>query len=151
EAVAASSADAGTAARTPQVQGGFHTFELTADVQSWVSGTRDNYGWAILPWPSGTDGWGMGASENTTEINRPRLRVFFTPSIIITSITRGPTSAQIKFSGPAGELCSVLRSSTVNGTYSSIGTALIQLDGTASFTDNGPLPSSAAYYRISFP
>jgi len=43
-----------------------------------------------------------------------------------------------------------VRSGTVNGTYTSIGTATTQPDGTGSFTDNAPLPQQAIY-RISFP
>jgi formylglycine-generating enzyme required for sulfatase activity/serine/threonine protein kinase len=32
--------------------------DVTADVQAWSSGSG-NYGWAFLPWPNGTDGWGF--------------------------------------------------------------------------------------------
>ncbi len=56
----------------------------------------------------------------------------------------------IVFTGIVGNTYSVLRAATVNGTYSSIGTATVQPDGSATFTDNSPLPS-AAFYRISYP
>ena len=150
EAVAANSATAGSSALTPLVVGGYHSFELTPDVQAWVNGTRPNYGWALLPWTGGTDGWGIATSENTTERDRPQLSIYYTPSLVIRSITRGPTSATIQFIGPAGNVCTVRRALTVTGTYSSIGTATIQPDGTASFTDNSP-PAGQAFYRISFP
>ena len=150
ESAVANSATAGTAALTPLVSGGFHEFEMSADVASWVSGTRPNYGWVMLPWVNGTDGWEVGMSEHATEINRPQLRVYYTPSLVITSITRDSTSATIQFVGPAGNVCTVRRATTVNGTYSPIGSATIQPDSTASFIDNSP-PAGAAFYRIYFP
>ncbi len=163
QAVSANSAVAGSPLLAPTgfVPGGYHTFEMSADVQSWVSGTRPNYGWTILPWPNGGDGWGIQTSEaaptiagvaNATQNDRPRLRVYytFTPVLSITSITRGPTSATINFSGPPSTLLSVRRSGTVTGTYSVIGTATTAGDGTATFTDNSP-PAGSAFYRISNP
>jgi hypothetical protein len=150
EAVVDNSATAGTAALTPLISGGYHEFEMTADVQSWVSGTRPNYGWVALPWTNGTDGWGFGTSDNATEGNRPQLRLYYTPALAITSIVRGPTSATIQFVGPPGNVCTVRRALTVTGTYSTIGSATIQPDSTASFTDISP-PPGAAFYRIYFP
>jgi hypothetical protein len=153
EAVAASTAVAGNATLNPNVQAGFLSFELTPDVQAWVKGIRPNYGWVILPWPNGSDGWGFATAEAATERDRPQLRVFYTPgvpSIVIQSITRTPTSATIKFSGVVGNAYTVLRAGTVGGTYGSVGTATVQPDGTATFTDNAPL-AGAAFYRISYP
>jgi hypothetical protein len=150
EAVAASSATIGAPALTPIAVGGYHTFELTPDVQAWFDGSKPNYGWALLPWTNGTDGWSIVTSESGVERNRPQLRVFYTPSLVIRSITRGPTSATIQFTGPAGLVCSVLRSGAVDGPYLSIGTATIQPDGTASFIDNAP-PAGMAFYRIRNP
>jgi hypothetical protein len=69
---------------------------------------------------------------------------------VIRSITRDSTTATIVFSGIIGNTYTVLRSGTVNGGYSSIGTATVQPDGSATFTDNSPLPG-AAFYRISYP
>jgi hypothetical protein len=150
EAASTPSATAGNASLNPLVVGGYHSFEMTTDVQAWVSGARPNYGWVGLPWPNGGDGWGIGLSENGTELNRPQLRVFYTPSVVIRSITLGPGTVTLVFSGIVGNTYTILRSATVNGTYSSIGTAVVQSDGSATFTDNSPLPG-AAYYKISYP
>src|SRR5207248_1566887 len=134
----------------PNVCGGYMSFEVTSDVQAWSSGTTANNGWVVLPWPNGGDGWGISMSESATERDRPRLRVYYSPSIVIRSITRGSTSATIQFTGPPNTSCTVRRSATVNGTYTGIGPATIQPDGTASFIDNSPLPGQA-FYRISSP
>ena len=152
EAAASISVAAGTSALTPFAQGGFNAFELTDDVRLWVSGARANYGWAILPWTNGADGWFFGTAQNGTAINRPELRVYFTPGVfvVINSINRGPTSATLQLTGPASTGFTVLRSGTVNGTYTSVGSGTTLGDGTASFTDNSPLPG-AAFYRISIP
>ncbi len=153
EAATTATASAGSAALTPLVQGGYHTYELTTDVQSWVSGTRANYGWAILPWVNGTDGWGIGTAESTGETNRPQLRVYYTPgvaNIVLSSIIRTATTVVLRFSGAVGTTYSILRAGVVAGPYPSIGTATVGQDGTATFTDNAPLPN-AAFYRVSSP
>ncbi len=80
----------GNPSRTPNVQGGLHALDVTSDVQAWVSGTRTNYGWVGLPWPGGTDGWGVATSEVSVERNRPQLRVYYTvatnpPPVIVLS------------------------------------------------------------------
>jgi hypothetical protein len=132
-----------------------HNIELTADLQAWANGTA-NYGWAVMPWPNGNNGWAFNSSEGssvTAENTHPKLRVFFSPGappVVIQTISRGPTSATIQLTGPASTGFTVLRSGTVTGTYTSIGTGTTQPDGTASFTDNSPLPN-AAFYKISVP
>lgn len=153
EAVAAPSAVAGNSTLAPNIPAAFHTFELTADVQTWVSGTRPNYGWVILPWFDGGDGWGLHSSDAASEAQRPQLRVYYTPGpapLIIQSITRTDTTVTIKFSGEIGTNYSVRRAGTVDGTYSVIGSATVQPNGTATFDDNAPL-AGAAFYRISNP
>ncbi len=152
EAVAANSAVAGGPTLVPFVQGGYHTYEMTSDVQSWASGVRANYGWVILPWTNGGDGWGIQTAENTVQKDRPQLRVYYTyvPVIRVTSITRGSGTATIQFVGPPSTLVSVRRSGTVTGTYNVIGTVTTQPDGTASYLDNSA-PSGSAFYRISNP
>ncbi len=87
EAAATYNAQAGVPARYPNVQAGFNSFDVTVDVQAWVSQTLPNYGWAFLPWANGTDGWGI-ASSDAVQNERPELRVFFTPP----GITVNPTS-----------------------------------------------------------
>ena len=155
EAATTATVSAGSATLNPNVCGGFMSFDVTPDVQTWSSGTRTNYGWAILPWPNGGDGWAVSMSESTEERERPRLRVFYTPGAapvipVIQNIQRTPSTAVITFSGSIGTQYSVLRSATVNGTYTPAGTATVQPGGTATFTDNSPLPG-AAFYRISYP
>lgn len=81
----------GNSSRTPNVQGGFHSLDVTADVQACVSGTGTNYGWVGLPWPGGTDGWGIATAESTVARNRPQLRVYYSlvtnalPAIVLTT------------------------------------------------------------------
>jgi hypothetical protein len=150
EASTTPSATLGFAALTPAFVGGYHSFDMTSDVQAWVGGTKANYGWVGLPWPNGADGVGFGTAEQSLEKNRPQLRVYYLPSIVIRSITRNSTSATIVFTAVVGNTYTVLRSATVNGTYTSIGTATVQPDGSATFVDNSPL-ASAAFYRISYP
>ncbi|WP_425614262.1 DNRLRE domain-containing protein [Anatilimnocola sp. NA78] len=70
---------AGNAGLAPTVQGGFNPFDVTADLQAWVSGAQQNNGWAILPWAGGTDEWGFITSNAFVPQELPQLRVFFTP------------------------------------------------------------------------
>ncbi len=88
DAAVESNAQAGNSNLFPNVQGGFNSFDVTVDVQAWVSGQMPNYGWAFLPWTNGTDGWGFVSSDGTLESERPELRVFFTPP----GVTVEPTS-----------------------------------------------------------
>ncbi|MBM4093899.1 MAG: DNRLRE domain-containing protein, partial [Planctomycetes bacterium] len=101
EAVTTPSVAAGNASRSPDVQGAFNPFDVTADVQAWVSGTRENYGWAILPWSGGTNGWGFASSEATEgdpglglPNERPQLRVFYTPAGITVTPTAGLVTSE---------------------------------------------------------
>jgi hypothetical protein len=153
EAASTPTASAGTAALNPNVCGGYMSWEVTPDVQTWASGARLNYGWAILPWVNGSDGWAVSMSESANENERPQLRVYYipgAPSIVINSISRSGANFTIQFTGAASTQYTILRSSTVNGTYGSIGTATTQPNGTGSFTDNAP-PAAQAFYRISSP
>jgi hypothetical protein len=155
EAAAAPTASAGNATLNPNVQAAFLSFEMTADVQNWSSSTRTNYGWVVVPWPGGGDGWGFGTAEQGLEQNRPRLRVYYTPGAVTPQIVAFPptvtaTSVVIRFSGAPNTPHSILRSGTLTGQFTSIGTASTGLDGTGTFTDSAPLPDSA-FYRISNP
>ncbi len=47
---------AGNANRTPNVEGGWNSFDVTSDIQAWTNGTSVNHGWGIVPWDLG-DGW----------------------------------------------------------------------------------------------
>ena len=147
---------AGSPGLDPNVQGAFNTFEVTTDVQAWANGTRTNYGWAILPWPGGGDGWGISSSEAATERERPQLRVFFTASAgnvsaaVIQPLTVGPTQVQVTFTGTAGKVYSIHRAPAITGTWTPIGTATVAGNGIGTFTDNAPL-TGTAFYRVVYP
>lgn len=147
-------AAAGSAALTPDVQGGYLTYEVTSDVQAWANNVRTNYGWAILPWPTGGNGWGISTSEATTERDRPQLRVYFSPgSGVATSLltpTVTPSSVTVQFTGQIDSTYSVQRAATVSGPWTTVGTATVQGDGKATYIDNSPLPGTA-FYRVSNP
>jgi VCBS repeat-containing protein len=80
EAATGISFQAGNASRDPDAQAGLVDFEVIGDIQAWADGTP-NYGWAALPWTSGTNGWFFYSSENTFDEQftpRPKLEVFYT-------------------------------------------------------------------------
>jgi hypothetical protein len=144
---------AGSPTLNPNVCGGFMSFNVTPDVQNWANAIRPNYGWGIVPWPNGSDGWAIATSEATIERERPRLRVFYTPGaplVILQPPVVSPGSVEIRFSGEVGETYTVLRAASVTGPYTSIGTAVVQAGGTATLVDNSPL-SGGAFYRVSKP
>ena len=155
EAANTPSAVAGSLELTPHVQGGYLPFELTADVQDWVNGTKPNRGWAILPWFLGGNGWGFASSDSVVEKDRPQLRVFYSANAVVSPVTMlqpivTPTSVEIRFSGEIGITYSILRSENIAEGYISIGTATVQPNGIGAFTNNTPLPNTA-FYRISNP
>jgi hypothetical protein len=145
---------AGNSTGDPNVQGGYHAIDLTADVRAWVSGSLANNGWVVIPWTNGNDGWGINGSESVTERDRPQLRIYFTAAtsgaIRIGSISRGASSVSLQFTGSPNTTYSVMRASTLGGTWSPVGPAGTDGSGVASFTDNTP-PTGAAFYRISSP
>jgi hypothetical protein len=79
EASTTPSVSAGNAAGTLRVEGGWNTFDVTRDIQSWINEPSDNNGWAILPWLDGSNGWGIHSSESPALRERPMLSVFYTP------------------------------------------------------------------------
>ncbi|MBM4090879.1 MAG: DNRLRE domain-containing protein [Planctomycetes bacterium] len=95
EAGTAYSAQAGYAERNPNAQAGIHNFEVTADVQKWLDGTLANHGWAILPWPGGSDGWAISSAETATVAYRPQLNIYYSPPPGITvSVPSSPTTSE---------------------------------------------------------
>ena len=140
---------AGSPSLNPDVQGGYLTFDVTADVQNWANGTRPNYGWAFLPWPLGGNGWGFNSAEAEIVGNRPGLRVFYTPNVVNNLVMKTPvwtpTSVQVNFTGTANETYYILRAPEVTGPWSTNGTATAGLNGNGSHTDNSPLPGRAFY------
>jgi hypothetical protein len=140
---------------TPLAQGGYHTLDVTTDVQAWSYNTRPNYGWAGLPWLFGRDGWAFSTSEATLEQNRPQLHVFYTPGTapdIITLQTPAIIGGQVQlnFTGTAGRTYSIERTTTLGGAWSTIGTTTASGTGAATFTDATP-PANAAFYRVVYP
>ncbi len=134
----------------PPLQPTMHTVNLTADVQAWASGLRQNYGWAILPYTNGNDGWGISSSDIDNPSFRPQLRVFYEPGVTLLTPVHNGGNVLIKFTGVIGRTYTVLRSAVPGPTWTSRGTATVGVDGTATLTDNSPLPG-AAYYRVSYP
>jgi hypothetical protein len=154
---------AGNASKDPDVQATINTFEVTSDVQAWVNGSRTNYGWAILPWAGGNNGWGTRSSEWSNFVypdepnrERPRLRVFYTVndnvvgSPTIHTVGFSPNQIQVPFRGTASKTYSVMRAPAPSGPWSNIGSATVDSNGNASFMDNSPLPGQG-YYRIVYP
>ncbi len=139
------------------VPGGYFAYEMTTDVQAWAYNQRPNYGWAILPWEFGRDGFGIGSAEQAAETSRPQLRVFYSPGTIpvpeditLLSPVWNSTSVQVNFTGTAGKTYSVQRVGTLGGTWETRGTATTGTDGRATFTDSTPL-AGAAFYRVIYP
>jgi hypothetical protein len=139
---------AGSADLAPNVPGGWPTLDVTSDVQLWANGTA-NYGWVFLPWPYGTDGWGIASSKFGTVASRPQLRVYYsyTAAVMLTPVV-SPGNVQVKFAGEIGKTYEVVRSPAVGTgvTWTKVGEATVDEGGTATFVDNSPLPN-AAYYR----
>jgi hypothetical protein len=162
-AASAPTAVAGNASKEPDVQATINSFEVTSDVQAWVNGSRTNYGWAILPWDTGNNGWGSRSSEWSNFVypdepnrERPRLRVFYT---LNTDVVGAPTIHTLAFSanqivvpfrGTIGRTYSVMRAPAPSGPWSNVGSATVDANGNASFTDTLPLPGQG-YYRIVYP
>jgi hypothetical protein len=161
EAAVTPTATAGNSALIPDVQGTINTFEVTADVQAWANGTP-NYGWCLLPWPGGSNGWGTRSSEFNTlvyplepERERPRLRVYFspgTPSVRATVriLSASPTQVSIRITGLPNATYKVMRAPAVTGTYGALNPN-VSTDGSGvgTYNDNSPL-SGAAFYRVDF-
>ena len=145
-----------TQTATAKVPGGFHSYEVTADVQSWAYNTLPNYGWAAVPWPNGSDGWGINTSKDPNTNSHPQLVVYYTanPNFVAVPQLRPlgvtATQVQVNFTGTPTKTYTVWRAGSLTGPWISVGMALVGQDGSATFNDNTPL-SSAAFYRVSNP
>jgi uncharacterized protein affecting Mg2+/Co2+ transport len=133
------------------VQGGFLEYELTADVAAWANGAP-NYGWAILPWVNGGDGWFFGTAENAKENYRPQLRVYYTPGVVtaqthIGNVTRNGNAVACSFTGAPNTTYNVVRSGVVTGPYGFVSTASTDGSGNGSFNDDAS-PVGTAFYQI---
>ena len=152
EAAAVPTVTAGNPTLDPNVQGGWNTFDVTSDVQLWANGTA-NYGWAVLPWPYGGDGWAFYTADIGILVQRPQLRVYYsiTAPVIRMPVVTGspPTSVRVNFDGEPGKTYEVLRSPAVAGasaSWTKVGEATVDATGTGSYVDGAPL-TQAAYYR----
>ena len=162
EAALKPTAAAGNSALDPDVQGTVNSYEVTADVQAWATGSRQNYGWAVLPWPGGSNGWFSRSSEYSSfvdpahpEAEHPRLRVYYSPGLLaVAAVLQRPTVSATQvtgsFSGTVGKTYTILRAPALNGPWSPIGTVTTDGNGAAGFTDSAPLPGSA-FYQVVYP
>jgi hypothetical protein len=155
EASSVPTATAGNETGDPNAQGGWNSYEVTSDVQLWANGVP-NYGWAGLPWPYCSDGFGFYTADHTTAANRPQLRVYYslTIPVVKTAVVTGspPSSVRVYFEGEPGKTVEVWRSPAVAGAGVSwstkVGEATVDANGNASVVDSSPLPGGA-YYRAS--
>ncbi|HEY1380582.1 MAG TPA: DNRLRE domain-containing protein [Gemmataceae bacterium] len=79
EMATAFDSSAGIDTRDQDVQLGFQDIDVTRDLQAWSGGTS-NFGWGIIPWDSGTDGWIWDSANNATVGQRPKLTVEWLPA-----------------------------------------------------------------------
>ena len=146
-----SNTKAGTANFAALVQAGFNSFDVTTDVRAWASGSLTNYGWAILPWPGGADGWGFNTAEAMVVRERPQLRIYYSIPLVSAALVQtpivSPTQVQLQFVGTAGKTYSIERATVLNGVWTAVGTATTGGDGTGSYIDASPLVGSA-FYRV---
>jgi len=151
KAAVATSVAAGSPALDFFVQGGYLEYELTADVAAWANGAA-NYGWVILPWVDGGDGWFFGSANNGTAKNRPQLRVYYTPGTVtaqvhIGTVTRNGNATTLTFTGAPNTTYNVVRSGVVTGPYGLVSTATTDSNGNGSFNDD-LAPAGTAFYQI---
>lgn len=79
ESVSIASATIGSPLLTPVVPINRHVeIDVARDLQIWSQGSS-NFGWAVLPWTNGTDGWAFSPSEVSNLLLRPRLKVEWIP------------------------------------------------------------------------
>jgi len=145
----------------PDAQGTMNTLEVTSDLQAWVNGARPNYGWGVIPWPGGSNGWGVRSSKWTSVVSgyapeqeRPQLRVYYTPGAlaipaVLKSLVTSPSLVTVPFIGTAGFTYHVWRAPSVSGPWSDMGAATADSNGNGSFNDYAPL-SATAFYRVVF-
>lgn len=140
---------------TPNMQGGYHSMDVTADVQLWVNGDAPNYGWVGLPWPYGGDGWAFASAENAAIGDRPRLTVYYTSNFVDSITVKMPvvTQSGVQISFKAGlpdKSYYILRAPEVTGPWTTNGSATTGVNLEATYTDTAPLPGRA-FYRIYTP
>ena len=144
EAAIAYSVAAGNASLNPDVQGGFTPFDVTADVAAWVNGSTSNFGWAVLPWAGGTNGWGVASSESVVANYRPELRVYYTPA---PAVTVDPIKNLIASEGGSNEEIDIalttLPTAEVTVTVTADAQAEVSVDGGTTWGASGALVFTA--------
>ena len=156
KAATVSHTKAGTPDFSALVQSSFNTFDVTTDVRSWSSGALTNYGWAMLPWPGGSDGWGFNTAEAAVERERPQLRIYYSlPALnvaapVLAAPVVSATQVSLTFTGTPGVTYTVQRQAALNGVWTTLGTVTTAPDGSAAFTDTAPL-AGAGFYRVVYP
>ena len=60
------------------VQSGKNQVFVTEDLQQWSYQESLNHGWVLIPFPRGTDGWGIAPSETASISDRPEISVSYT-------------------------------------------------------------------------
>ena len=141
---------------TDKVPGGYHSYEVTPDVQNWANGTLANNGWGLVPYVNGADGWGINSSKDPNTNSHPQLAVYYTlpagygvkPVLLPLQITGG--QVVVNFTGTAGSSYTVWRTGSLPGTWTSLGSVTVGQNGTGTCTDTSPL-TTACYYRVSNP
>ncbi len=152
EAALVPTATSGNVLANPNVCSGMNTIDLTADIQLFANGTP-NYGWVLMPWPYGGDGWFFYGSDNATVGYRPVLRVYYslTRPVMRGAVANGapPTSVAVTFEAEPGKTYDVMRSPAVAApglSWTKVGVATANVNGFATYTDNSPL-ANGAYYK----
>jgi len=86
-------AQVGNSSLTPLVLSGPITLDVTTDIRAWANGTA-NYGWAVLPWANGNNGWAYATSEYNTVSQRPLLTIRY-------AVVPAPSGLVVLFTGAA--------------------------------------------------
>jgi len=141
----------------PYVPGGYHSLEVKPDVQAWAYKQRPNYGWVVLPFEFGRDGFGFGTAEHTDVERRPQLRVFYSPGeipepedITLTLPVWSPSQVVVGFNAKANTTYTVQRVGQLGDAWQTIGQAMTDGDGHGNYEDKSPL-AGAAFYRVVLP
>lgn len=135
----------GTSAATPHIAGlaalikGVYPYYKAQQLKAYI----EVNGFDIAP--VGKDNtYGSGAAQLPTS-----LTVIESEALKATAIAQSGGTALVSFTGIPGEQYTVKeRGSLTTGTWQSIGTATVAADGTATFTDPGPLPPKRFYKLV---
>ena len=146
-----SNVQAGTPDFAALVQSGFNSYNVTADVRAWINGSQTNYGWVVIPWLNGSDGWGFNTAEAAIPRERPQLRIYYSfppvAAAVLQPLALAGGQKVIRFTGSPAKTYSIQRATSLAGVWATIGTATVAEDGTASYTDSS-LSADSVFYRV---